>query len=275
MANGTGERNGTVITVKIEGMQALQAHIAGMGKQVRYAASRALNNVAFAANAEIKDEMKRTFKGGAMPYTLSAFRVTKATRENLTATVALRSDSGGKARSYDVTLKHLFTGGTRTWKGMEGAFRRLGVLPPGFMIVPGSACPLDGYGNPPRALIVQLISYFNAFGEQGYRANMSDKRRGRMEKIGRTASGYKTIGGVQYFVSRGRGMWYGRQQTLPAGIWAKSGIHGSDIKPLFMFVRTGRWRRFIDLQRIGQYVVGKRWQSEFERELTTTLANAK
>lgn len=264
-----------MITVKIEGMQAKLAHIAGLGKQVRYAASRALNNVAFAVNAEIKGEMKRVFKGGATPYTLSAFRVTKASKDDLTATVALRLDSGGKARSYDVTLKHLFTGGTRTWKGMEGAFRRLGVLPPGFMIVPGSACPLDGYGNPPRALIVQLISYFNAFGEQGYRANMSDKRRSRMEKVGRTASGYKTIGGVAYFVSRGPGMWYGRRQTLPAGIWAKAGVHGVDVKPIFMFVRTGRWRRFIDLRKIGQQIVGKRWQPKFERELSIAMANAK
>lgn len=264
-----------MIKVKIEGLQPTLAHVAGLGKQVRYAASRALNNVAFAANAEVKEEMKRTFKGGTTSYTLSAFKVIKASKDNLTATVALRLDSGGKARSYDVTLKHLFTGGTRTWKGMEGAFRRLGVLPPGFMIVPGSACPLDGYGNPPRGLIVQLISYFNAFGEQGYRANMSDKRRHRMEKVGRTASGYKTIGGVAYFVSRGRGMWYGRRQTLQAGIWAKTGVHGSDIKPLFMFVRTGRWRRFIDLQRIGQHIVSKRWQSEFERELSIALANAK
>lgn len=264
-----------MITVKVEGLQATLANLAGMQKQVRYAASRALNNVAFAVNAEIKDEMRRTFRGGATPYTLSAFRVIKATRENLTATVALRLDSGGKARSYDVTLKHLFTGGTRTWKGMEGAFRRIGVLPDGYMIVPGDACPLDGYGNPPRALIVQLISYFNAFGEQGYKANMSDKRRANLAKVGRSAGGYKTIGGVQYFVSRGKGQWYGRPQHLPAGIWAKSGVHGADVKPIFMFVRRGRWRQFIDLQRIGQQVVGKRWQLEFERELATATANAK
>jgi hypothetical protein len=264
-----------VITVKVQGFEQVQRKLDGMQKQIRYAASRALNNVAFAVNAEIKQEMKRGFKGGATPYTLSAFRVAKAAPDNLVATVALRSDSGGKARSYDVTLKHLFTGGTRTWKGMEGAFRRLGVLPPGFMIVPGDACPLDAYGNPPRALIVQLIAYFQAFGEVGYRANMTDKRKAKLAKIGRTASGYKTIGGVQYFVSRGRGMWYGRQQHLPAGIWAKTGIHGVDVKPLFMFVKTGRWRRFIDLQKLGEQVVASRWPSEFAREFSAAMRSAK
>lgn len=264
-----------MIKVKIEGLQATLALLKNQQKQVRYAASRAINNVAFAVNAEIKEEMKRAFKGGATPYTLSAFKIIKASREDLTATVALRLDSGGKARSYDKTLKHLFTGGTRTWKGMEGAFRRLGVLPNGYMLVPGDACPLDSFGNPPRALIVQLISYFNAFGEVGYKANMTDKRRAKLAKVGRSASGYKTIGGVQYFVSRGRGMWYGRPQHLPAGIWAKTGVHGVDVKPIFMFVRTGHWRQFIDLQRIGQQVVGKRWQQEFERELAVAMRNAK
>jgi hypothetical protein len=267
------ERN--VLKIEIKGLEAVQQRLAGMQKQVRYAASRALNNVAFAVNAEIKEEMQRTFRGGATPYTLAAFRVTKATRENLTAAVALRGDSGGKARSYDVTLKHLFSGGSRTWKGVEGAFRRLGVLPDGDMIVPGTGCPLDSYGNPPRGLIVQLISYFNGFGEQGYKANMSDKRRASLAKVGRSASGYKTIGGVQYFVSRGKGQWYGRRQHLPAGIWAKTGTHGADVKPMFMFVRKGRWRRFIDLQRIGEHVVGRRWQDEFNRELAAALESAK
>lgn len=264
-----------MIKVEIQGLQATMAHIAGMGKQVRYAASRALNNVAFAASAEVKAEMKRVFKGGATPYTLAAFRVLKATRDNLTSVVELRPDSGGKAKSYDVVLRHLFTGGTRAWKGMEGAFRRIGLLPDGYMIVPGDACPLDAYGNPPKSLIVQLISYFNAFGEVGFRANMSDKRRAKLAGVGRTASGYKTLNGVQYFVSRGPGQWYGRRQHLPAGIWSRTGIHGSDIKPIFIFVRRGRWQRIIDLQRIGKAVVGRRWQAEFERELAQALRSAR
>ncbi len=263
------------IKVKVEGLDALQARLSGQQKQIAYAASRALNNVAFKVNAAFKDEMKSTFAGGATPYTLSAFKVIKATKDNLTSTVALRSDGGGKARSYDVTLKHLFTGGVRTYKNMEGAFRRIGVLPNGYMIVPGGGCPLDGYGNPSRALIVQLISYFSAFGEVGYRANMTDKRKAKLAKIGRTASGYKTIGGVQYFISRGKGTWYGREQHLPAGIWSKTGTHGSNVTPIFMFVRAGRWRRFIDLERIGQQVVNQRWQPEFNRELSTAMSNAR
>lgn len=263
------------VDVRVEGMDAALASLAGQQKQVRYAASRAINNLAFGINAGLKEEMRNTFRGGATPYTLSAFKVTKSSRDNLTASVELRSDSGGKARSYDVTLRHLFLGGTRTWKGMEGAFRRIGVLPPGYMIVPGDACPLDGYGNPPKSLIVQLISYFNAFGEVGFKANMTDKRRSSLAKAGRSASGYKTINGVAYFVSRGPGLWYGRQQHLPPGIWSKSGTHGANVKPVFMFVRTGRWRRFIDLQRIAEHVVGKRWQKEFERELEMAMRSAR
>jgi hypothetical protein len=257
------------IGVKVGGLAALQAKLAGQQKQVTYAASRALNNVAFAVNGRIKDVMRATFRGGATPYTLSAFRVLKADKTNLRAVVGLRADSGGKARSYDKTLQHLFSGGVRSFKNMEGAFRRIGVLPPGFMIVPGDACPLDGYGNPPRALIVQLIAYFQAFGEQGYRANMTDKTKARLAK----RSGAK-IGGVEYFISRGPGMWYGRPQHLHAGIWSRTGTHGVDIKPIFMFVRAGRWRRFIDLQSVAKHVVDARWQTEFERELSVAMANA-
>lgn len=263
------------VSVRVEGLEALRTSLAGHGRQVSYAAARALNNLAFQGNAMIKDEMRRTFKGGATPYTLSAFKVIKASRENLQASVELRVDSGGKARSYDKTLGHLFSGGSRTFKGMEGAFRRLGVLWPGYIIVPGEACPLDSYGNPPRALIVQLISYFNAFGEQGYRANMTDRRRANLAKVGKSAGGYKSIGGVQYFISRGKGMWYGRRQHLPAGVWAKTGIHGVDVRPIFLFVRMGRWRRFIELQRIADHLATSRWPVEFKAEFDRAMANAR
>lgn len=132
------------------------------------------------------------------------------------------------------------------------------------------ANPLDNFGNPKPSLIVKLIAYFNAFGEQGYRANMTDKRRERLAK----KSGNK-IGGVVYFISRGKGMWYGRQQHLAAGIWAKRGTHGVDIAPVFLFVKKGSYRQVIDLSSIGESTVIRHWKPEFDRELVTAIRNSK
>lgn len=261
-----------MIEIKVSTISArsVAASLAGMNKKVSRAAAGALNDLAFEANAEIKREMMAKIKGGPTRFTLAAFRVKKATPDHLTSVVALRNDTPGKGQTYDKVLRHLFVGGDRAWKRMEGAFRRIGVLPPGqIMVAPTDswANPLDAHGNPSRGLIVRLISYFGAFGEQGYKANMTPERRARLAKIGRNDSGYKTIGGVAYFISRGPGMWYGRQQHLAAGIWAKRGTHGVDIAPVFLFVRRGAYRRMFDLERIGRDVVARKWKLQFDRWL--------
>ena len=41
-------------------------------------------------------------------------------------------------------------------------------------IVPGDAATLDQNGNMSAGQIVQIMSWFKAFGEQGYQANMRD-----------------------------------------------------------------------------------------------------
>jgi hypothetical protein len=264
-----------MIRVEMQGLQATMAKLSGMGKQVRAAAVGALNDLAFEANAEIKKEMQAKFKGGATRYTLAAFRVQKARPDNLTAIVGLRTDTPGKSRPYDKVLGHLFTGGTRRWKRMEGAFLRAGILPGGYSMTvprdPSWANPLDSYGNPKPALISQLISYFGAAGEQGYRANMTEKRKDKLANRGLNASGHKTINGVVYFASRGPGMWFGRRQHLAAGIWAKRGTHGSDVVPVFLFVKRGAYNRVIDLDAIGRAVVGQKWDRQFNRWLDFKL----
>ena len=113
---------------------------------------------------------------------------------------------------------------------------------------------------------MQLISYFNASSEQGYKANMSDRRRRQLARLGRTASGYKTINGVQYFISHGRM----RNQHLQPGVWSRTGIHGVDVKPILMFVRMGTWKRYIDLPAIATDVV----RTEFEKNFSSALINA-
>lgn len=275
------------IGVDIKGLDSVKKAFDEQAKQARYAASRALNSTAFAVNAEIKKEMQSTFKGGATPYSLRAFKVEKATKQSLAATVSLRQDFPSKGRAWDKSLGHIFTGGSRAWKRMEAAFMNAGILPRGMMMVPPEneswAMPLDSYGNPPRGLIVQLISYFHAFKSDGFRANMTKKRKDKLANRGRSENGYATINGVVYFVSHGKrnhpGNAYfihGRHdQHLHPGIWAKRGTHGADVSPVFLFVRRGQWRRRIDLEAIGKRTVSSVFASEFDKEFANAMRTAR
>ena len=82
---------------------------------------------------------------------------------------------------------------------------------------------------------------------------MSDKRKRNLRKqqgIGYIATKkvYKTTLGVRYFVSYGRS----RGHHLAPGIWAASGTHDVQIKPVLMFVRPGNYRPLISMDRIAQ-----------------------
>jgi len=222
-------------------------------KQVRFAGMRALNTVAFMARSDLQQEMRRVFDRPT-PYVLRAVQVEMAQRDKLQADIYLRYP-GGKGVDPNSVLQAEIEGGRRNDKRMERALQRLGVLTTSWQVVPGKGMPpekMDQYGNVKGSFIVQLISYFGAFGEQGYRANMTAKRKATLAKRKRTDSGFVEIRGVQYFISRGRGTFAGRgvqrmgehagdrrrqEQHLPPGIWSRSGIHGSIVKPIFMFVR--------------------------------------
>ncbi len=245
------------LTVNVDLSQVME-RLKAAPEKARKISAKILTSAAFDVNAEIKTAMHQRFKGGATPYALRAFRVIKSTPETLESRVELRQDSPGKGNEYNKALGHLFSGGTRAWKKMEGAFLKTGYLPPGYAMVPGAAAPLDAFGNIPASFIRQLLSYLGAAEiNLGYRANMTDKRKSKLASVGKTESGYKTINGVVYFISRGKGNWfgaiswkYGRTQNLPMGIWKKSGIHGVKVQPVFLFVKQGAYSKVIDLEQI-------------------------
>ena len=150
-------------------------------------------------------------------------------------------------------------GGRRADKKSEVVLRRAGILPSGYQTAiprepyPGSD---DGRGNLRGAFVQQLLSYLQAFGEVGFKANMSAKRRARIEDRTTysslaTKKSVKMIRGVVYFVSHGR-LRGGRDRHLAPGIWAKTGTHGADIKPVLLFVRTPNYGPRLSMERIAQ-----------------------
>ena len=272
------------IEVKVKGLDALRKQMVGREKQIRFAAAKALTTTAHAVRTATVKEMESVLDRPKPFTTKQAIQVIPAKKETLTATVGVgvKYDAPSKGTSYTNAIGHLFTGGARSWKKMEGAFRRIGALPSGWIMVPGKGCELDQYGNVPRGFVVQMITYFNASTEQGYKANMTEKRRSRLAKAGRTKGGYKVINGVQYFISYGKRGKQGDSYTngrfdqhLPAGIWSRSGIHGVSIKPIFLFVRMGTWKKYIDLHRIAENVVGKEFDKHFNKALADALRTAR
>ncbi len=236
-------------------------------KQIPFATKNTLNTLAFDSQRIIRKEIKRVFDRPT-PYTQKATKVRKATKQKLWAEVWVKNKlDAGKGTSPEDYLLPQITGGMRKPKRFEAALRHIGILPAGWFAVPGQAATLDGYGNMSRGQIVQILSYFKAFGEQGYKANSTAKTRARLKR------GSKRKRGRAYFAAiPGRE----RASHLQPGVYMRQyGGLGTALRPVLIFVRRPQYTsrlKFIQVQR--KYAL-KNFKPIFSNEMRRALATAK
>lgn len=266
----------------------IKRRLSAIGTQMPFAMSKAINDTAYSAQRAVVAEMQAKFDRPT-PYTLKAIKVVKSNKQNLAAYVGLRDDAPSKGTNYQDALSHHFTGGNRFKKKSEYSLVNKGQFQGGksYMGI-ASGANVDAYGNLSRSQIVMLMSYFNAFKEVGYKANKSDKQRANMAKGKRIVgplqpSPYKTIGGIVYFMSRGKG-WFvgqgkgwaaGRNQPLGAGIYSKTGTHGVDVKPILTAIKPPNYRQLIDLRSIVQGVISAEFKRNFASAFELAMRTAR
>lgn len=231
-------------------------------QQIPFATARALTRTAQLVKSAEVHEMGDVFDRPT-PYTLDSLFVRSATKATLSANVWLKSDTS-KGTPADKYLLPQIRGGGRGMKRMEKALQSVGALPPGYYVVPGEAAKLDSYGNVDRGLIVQILSYFKAFPEAGYRANITDKRKQRL------ARGTKSKVGYAFFVGRPGG------GKAPLGVWQRFNLaHGSAVKPVLIFVPGVRFSAIYDFKFVADQTVARVFPSEFRVSLLDALATAR
>ena len=234
------------LDLKLDGLGAVRETLAKLsGKQARTAYAAALNDAGFQVRRVMRNEIRSAFDRPT-PYVANSVYVRQATAERLSVAIE-PTYYGGKGIDPQQILQAQEFGGTRRDKRSEVALRRAGILPAGFQTAipripfPGSD---DSRGNLRGSFLVQLIAYFQAFGEQGYRANLTAKRLANLHR------GTKRQTGRRYFVAYGR-LRSGPTAHLAAGIWAAQGTHGADLRPVLMFVRAGAYRSRLSMQAIA------------------------
>ncbi|MGQ3055166.1 MAG: hypothetical protein ACT6S0_25540 [Roseateles sp.] len=234
------------LDLKLEGIDAVREQLVRLsGKEARAAYAAALNDTGFQVRRVMRNEIRTVFDRPT-PYVANSVYVRQATAERLSVAIE-PTYYGGKGIDPQQILQAQEFGGTRRDKRSEVALRRAGILPAGYQTAiprtpyPGSD---DGRGNLRGSFLVQLISYFQAFGQQGYRANMTARRRANVHR------GTAKNAGRRYFVAYGR-LRSGPTAHLAPGIWAASGTHGTDVRPVLMFVRAGSYRSRLSMEAIA------------------------
>lgn len=255
-----------MVKVDVAGLDKTIAHIAGMGKQVRFATALALTRTARAARAEISAGMPADLDRPKQT-TTRALRVEKATKDRLAAVV--RFNERGEGIPAADFLKHNITGGRRGMKRSEMMLQAAGLLPAGMYTIPGAAAKIDAYGNMSRGQIVSILSYFRTFGiarfshdtrsRQGSRGGKKGDliNTGRMNRV-RTAL-------VNYFVVPAG-------ERMPAGIWERT---KTKAKPVLMFVSPGVHRKLLKMYERGERAVIREWDRQFQRAFADALRTAR
>lgn len=254
------------INVKVDISRALAKLDNFKKNQVPFATAKALTKTAQAVAEAERKEMRDVFDRPT-PYTMAAIYVKSATKKNLVAKVGIKNFAG-KGNPASKFLAAQITGGTRRQKKFEKALQAVGAMPHGYFAVPGSGAKLDQYGNIMPSLIVQLLSYFKAFPEMGYKANMTDKRKAQLAK-GKAKRG---IQGVVYFVGRPGG----NSANYPLGIWARYTFNaGSFVSPVLIFVPHAQYKAIFDFYYVGKKVVERVFKTEFRAAMAEAMATAK
>lgn len=227
-------------------------------KEISRRAAKALTATAARTREEMKIEMAGVFDRPT-PWVLNGvfYRGASVDQNRMFAQVWLK-DFAFKGSPAVVNLKPQIFGGNRVQKRMEKALQRVGVLPVGMFAVPGRDAKLDAYGNMSRGQIVQIISWFQAFGQQGYSANMTDKRKATLGRDKTSRKTGKVTKGFSYFAL------HQAKHGLPPGIFQKLDYGGKPvIRIVMLFVRTPAYQKRLDFLGVAERTMRRHFAAYF------------
>lgn len=225
------------ITVDIRGLQAIKAELAGLGKQIPYAASRALNATGQAVVSAMPAELEKTLDRPT-PFTKRGVRILRYANKGRLETVIGFMDAQAKYMRLQIE------GGTRT--PGRGGLR----LP--------AAIKVNEFGNIPRGLIAQLVAVAN-----------KERKLGKV-KARRIAVSNK----VELFY--GDPIDQGGKH-FPRGIYKRIDLGGRhQLIPLILFpVVAAHYKKRFDFSAIAERIVRREWPANFDAALADALRSAK
>ncbi len=241
-------------------MERLKKKIQGIPAKIQAGTIKALNStVLIVKQTEIAEE-KRVFDR-PVPFMLRPFMIQQAKPGRMVARINIMDEEYGfgfQKRSYESMLRPQVFGGERRLKSFEHRLRAIGVLPPDKWVVPGGGCDLDAYGNMRAGQVVQILSYFRAFKQEGVfypvsqnrAAGMSAKkyRNKTLAQIERMAKASKRKGlvveGFSYFAVRRP------RRGLHPGIYKR--MTGGKIVPIMIFIRKPQYKPLFHFYQVAR-----------------------
>ncbi len=244
-----------MITIKLEGLDALKAQLQGFSdRRFKAAVATALTRTAGIVRQQWRQDLQADIDRPT-PLTRNAAISTRADANKLQAEVFLRDQlaSGGVAPAEYIGVQE--RGGDRRLKRFEQALVSSGAMPAGMRAVPGRGARLDGYGNVSRGQIVQVLNQLGGKLSVGYQQVIS-------RNAGKRAASAARAGRQYVAIPQSR-------NGLPAGIYART---GRGLDGVFFYVSAVRYPRRTKLVDAAKRIGASRLDAEMKRAINEHLA---
>ena len=258
-----------------------QRLVSTLPKQVRFAGSQAINASLASAIRASRERMAQVFDKPT-PYTLrGAVVATTATRDTLQGTLGLNTQQAGANVPAGKPVLAEVQGGSRRAKRSEVLLQRAGVLPAGWLTVPGKAARTDAYGNIAIGQLLEVLAWFKVFGTSSAQQQRRGNRNAQRSNISDAGAARKRLGtrnraGLEYFaVKPGEG---GR---LKPGIYARQlagrfhGPVGNRPRPVLIFVPRTQYSKRFDFVQQAQAAVLASFPAAYAAAFRNALATAR
>ena len=241
------------LTVTVDTKAATQFLNDVQRKQIPFATSVAINKTAGDVQEALTNEMSVFDRPKSV--TKKGIYITRSTKSKLTATVGLKSRAAGSVPVAEYLGANI-EGGGRVDKRSEIMLRNAGILPAGMQTRPGPDARLDAYGNMSRGQIVQILSYFRAFGSI---AKSGRGRSGTTQSAKLNAPAKRNPKPYSYFV-------------MSNVLWMRQ---GKKIKQMLTFTSAQSYRKRYDFKRVATSTVQRQFDVRFKQAMDYALATAR
>ena len=229
-----------MIEIRIENLDVVRRAMEQAADQVPYAASRAINAVAFQARTGLQDEMRTRFDRPT-PWLLRQLRVKKSTKRDLSAIIGSPQSVKGGVGVLDKILAPHIHGMRRVPKPVEQSLAAAGMLPSGWVAVPTSYAKLNQYGNLSRANWRRIVA---------------------ASRAGVKSRWFAAIPGAP------------ATRHLRLGIYERyGGKRARKIRPIILFYRAAEYQQMLSWEQTARQIIQGNFSAEFESAFEQALAS--
>lgn len=229
-------------------------------QQVPFATSLALNKTAQLVREAERVEMTKVFDRPTR-FTLNSLYINPARKDRPWAEVWLKDTGDAAAPEY---LKPQIAGGQRGVKRFERRLQDAGLMPRGWVAMPGRGAKLDAHGNMSSQQIVQVLSVLHAqhdiYQRETYVSRKRAQRKGKQR---------------DYFAvlpNQGGNRFAGNGGRLPFGVYQRI---GGRIVTILFFAPAARYKPRFDFFGVARQVVDRELASQFKAAMQRAIDTAK